>query len=398
MATFATQVWNGERIYMVGFGRAKTGTPHMKFPDVDDVGFQDDANASEHGQIVSSVAGLSDVFVKFNRMEISTAAKLYLVSADASIAAVTDPADGALSAKLEQKIKFDALKAGRTAFEVHYRWKDGPVIGRLYVVVYPRTVVPLRLHLVTVNGFANPGANFFGANCPTVASQQTQLQKFIRLVNHTWIPHGILLKAEATVYQTVWGATQIPSGSQSPTYNEMVMAGALSPNRSPASINVYVMGQWNFGLTAALGIPVAWATQQNLKYPAVPAVGVVQHLANAVYLNSGIPVAPSIVGHEFGHYMQLCSLAAGGAVQQWHSTGDTIGGAQGARDDLVSRRRVMYPITTLLPSGFSWRTDVGYGANVVGALITYRRLTQDITFEESNRARTAATGGNFYAV
>src|SRR5216684_2137083 len=311
MATFATQVWNGERIYMVGFGRARTGTPHMKFPDVDDVGFQDDANAGEHGQIVSSMVGLSDVRVKVYRMEISTAAKLYLVSADPTIVKVTLPADGSLAATQEQKIKFKAVKAGRTALEVRYHWKDGPVIGRLYVAVYARTVIALRLHLVTVNGFANPGANFFGANCPTVARQKARLLWFIQQVNHTWIPHGILLKPEATVYQTAWGATQIPSGSQSPTYQEMVVAGALSPSRSPASVNVYVMGQWNFGLTAALGIPVAWATQQNLKYPAAPGPGVVQHLANAIYLNSGIPVAPSIVGHEFGHYMELCSLAAG---------------------------------------------------------------------------------------
>jgi hypothetical protein len=397
MTNFATTVWDRERIYTVSFGRAKTGTPHMKFPDVDDVGFQDDANPSEHGQIASSMAGLTSVRVKVYRMEISTAAKLYAVSADPTIVKITDPADGALGATPEQKITFDAVKAGRTAIEIRYRWKDGPVIGRLYVAVYARSVIRLRLHLVTVNGFANPVANFFGANCPTVPKQQARLQWFIKQVNHTWVPHGIFLKPEATVYQTTWGATQIPSGSQSPTYQEMVKAGALSPSRSPASVNIYVMGQWNFGLTAALGIPVAWAKQQNLKY-ALPGLGLLQHLSNAVYLNSSIPVAASIVGHEFGHYMELCSLNAAGAVQQWHSTGDSIGGAEGVRDDLVSRRRVMYPITTLLGSGFSWRADVGYGNGVVGAFITYRRLTQDITFEESNRARTAAAKGSFYAI
>jgi len=398
MTDFATKVWDGERIYMAGFGRAKTGTSHMKFPDVDDVGYQDDAFPNEHGQIVSSMVGLKNVQVKVYRMEISAGAKLYIVSTDPTIVKVTDPADGVLAAKQEQKIKFDAVAAGRTTLEIRYKWKDGPLIGRLYVAAYAKTVIRLRVHLTTVNGFANPGANFFGANCPTVPKQQAQILKFLKGVNHTWVPHGVFLKPEATVYNTAWGAAQIPSGSQSPSYAEMVRAGALSPNRSPAAVNVYVMGQWNFGLTAALGIPVAWANQQNLKYRLPGMLGLVQHLGNAVYLNSSIPVAPSIVGHEFGHYMELCSLSAAGAVQQWHSTGDSVGLAEGVRDDLVSRRRVMYPITSLLGSNFGWRTDVGYGNNIVGAFLTYRRLTQDITFEESGRARTATTKGSFYAI
>jgi len=77
---FTTRVWNGERIYMVEFGRAKTGSPHMKFPDVDDIGFQDDGQPNEHGQVVSTMNGLTDVRVKFHRAEISRSAPLYLVS------------------------------------------------------------------------------------------------------------------------------------------------------------------------------------------------------------------------------------------------------------------------------------------------------------------------------
>jgi hypothetical protein len=394
---FTTQVWSDERVYMVEFGRAKTGPPHMKFPDLDNIGFQDDAYASEHGPIISSMAGLSDIRVKLFRTEISTSAELHIVSANPTVAKVTLPKDGKLSAAREQIIKFSAGLSGRTALEVRYKWADGPVIGRLYVQVYPRRNVPIRLHLVTVNGAGNPD-NFFGASCPTLARKQARLRWFIQQVNHTWIPHGIYLQPEATIYQSAWAAAQIGSASVSPTYNEMVMGGALSPNRSPASLNVYVMGQWTAGTMMALGIPVRWARQQNLLYPAAPGVGVVQHLSNAVYLRSSAFVEPVIVAHEFGHYMELCSLAANGSVQQWHSTGDTVGGAPGSRDDLVSRRRVMYPIVALMPPSFPWRNDVGYGVGKTGGFLTHRQLIQDITMQESTRARSATAGGSFFAV
>jgi hypothetical protein len=97
--------------------------------------------------------------------------------------------------------------------------------------------------------------------------------------------------------------------------------------------------------------------------------------------------------------MTLCSLNAGtGAVQQWHSTGDTPGNIQ-VRDDVVTRRRIMYPVATLLNATETWRNNTGYGAGLKGGFITYRQspAAQDITFEESGRARTAAGGANFYA-
>jgi len=394
---FTTRVWNGERIYMVEFGRAKTGSPHMKFPDVDDIGFQDDGQPNEHGQVVSTMNGLTDVRVKFHRAEISRSAPLYLVSTDPTVAKITQPADGKLGSDVAQTVKFSALAVGRIAFEVRYQWKDGPVLGRLYVQVYPRKNVPLRLHLVTVNGAGNP-VNFFGKSCPNLAAQQARLKWFIQQVNHTWIPHGIFLQPEATIYNTAWAAAQIGSASVSPNYNELVMGGALSPNRSAASINVYVLGQWTMGTTMALGVPVKWAKQQNLLYPVAPGLGVVQHLSNAVYLRSSQFVDPVIVAHEFGHYMELCSLAANGAVQQWHSTGDSVGGNPGVRDDIVSRRRMMYPIVVLMPPSFPWRNNTGYGVGKTGGFISYRSLAQDITLGESSRSRTAANGASFFAV
>jgi hypothetical protein len=75
-----------------------------------------------------------------------------------------------------------------------------------------------------------------------------------------------------------------------------------------------------------------------------------------------------------------------------------LGGAH-TRDDSVSRRRIMYPVVSLLGGAPSnWRDDTGYGNLLKGSFITHRRLpaAQDITFEESQRARIAAVAPGFY--
>jgi hypothetical protein len=73
-------MWAGERIYMVDFSRAKTGLPHRRFPDIDRHGYQDAANTSEHGPIVSAMATQEEVTVLFHRTEISTAATHFATS------------------------------------------------------------------------------------------------------------------------------------------------------------------------------------------------------------------------------------------------------------------------------------------------------------------------------
>jgi hypothetical protein len=46
----------------------------------------------------------------------------------------------------------------------------------------------------------------------------------------------------------------------------------------------------------------------------------------------------------------------------------------------------------------TWRNDVGYGNRMPGCMISSRQLSQDVTLDETNRARTAAgSAGNLYA-
>jgi hypothetical protein len=97
-----------------------------------------------------------------------------------------------------------------------------------------------------------------------------------------------------------------------------------------------------------------------------------------------------------GHYMSLTGLP-----NQGHSTGDlNVAAGTHTRDDLISRRRLMYPIVSLINAAPSnWRNNTGYGNLAAGSFVTYRRLpaAQDYTFEESQRARAATAAPGFFA-
>src|SRR5205807_1118225 len=116
MPDFRTTLWTGERVYTVDFGRAKTGGAHRRFPDVDDIGYHDDAFAAEHGPIISAMASQQRVTVRFHRTEISAGARLFAVSSDTGVVNITSPAGGLLVADRSQNIEFTAGNAaGRAA-------------------------------------------------------------------------------------------------------------------------------------------------------------------------------------------------------------------------------------------------------------------------------------------
>lgn len=395
MPDFNTTVFTTERIYMVDFSRARTGLAHRRFPDVDNAGYRDESFAAEHGPIVSAMVGQTRVTVKFSRTEISTSAKLFAVSTNPAVVAVTSPGGtGKLSSSRNQNIEFSAVSAGRAIIEIHYNFVDGPVIGRLYVVAYDRIRIPMRIHMLTVNGLNQPN-NFFSKACANRAQRVNRITDFVDKANESWVPHGVVF-AIADIVDTVWGVAEIPSGAQSPTINEMLIAGMNSPNRSAVSVNVFLVPSVNAGITG-MGISTASARQFGLVTPAAPPPPpAVQRFGSGLFLHSSSSATPQTIQHEMGHYMSLCGLP-----NQGHSTGDLdIVAGTHTRDDLISRRRLMYPVVSLVNAAPStWRNNTGYGNLAAGSFLTYRALpaAQDFTFGESQRARTATAAPGFFA-
>jgi hypothetical protein len=395
MPDFNSTIWTNERIYMVDFCRAKTGPAHRRFPDVDNAGYRDEAFAGEHGPIMSAMTGQTRVNVRVSRTEISTAAKLFAVSTNPAAAAITSPAGtGQLGSDRSQNIEFSAVAAGRAAIEIRYNWADGPVLGRLYVQVYDRIQLRMRVHLLTVNGLAQPHS-FFSKGCANRAERVARVTDFVNRANESWVPHGVVFTITDFV-DTTWGPAEIPSGAQSPTLIEMATAGMRSPNRSGLDVNVFIVPSVAAAITG-FGVSTASARAFGLVSPAVaPPPPAVQHFGSGLFLHSSSNATPQTIEHEMGHYMSLCGLP-----NQGHSTGDLdVAAGTHTRDDLISRRRLMYPVVSLLngaPS--SWRNNTGYDNLKAGSFITYRRLpaAQDFTFEESQRARTATAALDFYA-
>jgi len=262
----------------------------------------------------------------------------------------------------------------------------------LYVQVYARIRIPMRAHLLTVNGLGQPN-NFLSQVCATRAQRVARFKEFVSKASESWISHGVVL-AVAEVVDTVWGVAQIPSGVQNPSLMETLTAGMTSPNRSAVSINVFVVPSIAAPVTG-IGVSRAMAITMGLVAPAAPPPPpAVQHFGSGLYLHSASAATPQTIEHEMGHIMSLCALP-----NQGHSTGDLASGVH-TRDDLISRRRLMYPnvgLNNAAPN--NWRHDTGYGDHKAGSLVTYRRLpvAQDITFEESRRARDAATAPGFFA-
>ena len=395
---FKTTVWGGERIYMVDFSRARTGPPHRRFPDIDRHGYHDSAHPSEHGPIVSASTTQEGVTVLFHRTEISTTAALFAVSSNTGVLQITKPTtDGRLSSDRSQPIQFTAgANEGRAVIEIRYKWPDGPVIGRLYVQIYTPFQVLMQLHLVTVNGLGH-ASSFLGANCPNWEAKDRQIRKLIDGANEIWLPHGIVLAVDGPMVNTTWTQDQVPSGNHSLSDDECLQAGALSPQRLYDHVNVYLIPKTT-GKAAAFGISVPFAKQNDLTFPKFLRPDA-RNLANGLYIFTSLAHTGQSIAHEMGHCMSLTRLNAAPNDIQGHSTGDSTGGKQ-VRDDSVTRRRVMYPETSLRnASAAAWRNDTGYGPGQMGGFVTYRQLpeAQDITFQESQRARDS-TKSDFYAM
>lgn len=408
MVDYNTLVWDNERIYMVDFGRAPhRNHPNSRCPDVDRYGFMDDANAAEHGPIVSAMLGQGRVNVRFYRTEIAPGARLYAIPADGHSTIRMVSPTGALPARRACNLVFRPVSEGRTSIDIRYHWPDGPVIGRLYVAVRRRRRINVRVHLVTVNGMGQP-ANFLGQAPPgglnAATHQGNVIRTLIRGANHVLRPHGIEVRHRDTV-NTAWaaatfGPANFPAGNPRAgnaldPFDRLMHAMALSPNRSATRLNIYIADRNGFGAgvnvgnTVGLGPPLPWATAVGATWN--DAAGTA-HTGSGIWIHSGYAITGTILAHEFGHTLRLSSLTGAGVVNQWHAIGDFTA----SRDDSLTRRRLMYPITTLRNSSNTWRNRIG-GINTMGPLLVQRQLTQDGTLQESRRAYNNAVAANLYA-
>jgi len=385
LADFKVNIWDNQRIYLIDFGRAWAKQhPSRWCPDIDNIGYGDEAYPTENGPKVSARLGQPIVNVRFFRTEISTKARLYAIASDKNqTIRIITPSKGELPATRESTISFRPIKQGRTSIDIHYHWPDGPIIGSLYVEIRRTININIRAHIVSVNGQPH-GNDFLGETRPAALTaaqhQERRIRDLIKGANQVFEPHGLFLNLREIV-NTAWPLAIFGPAPYADILMCSLRAMAHSPNRSSTRINLYIVHGPSipFALTfVAIGPPVAFAIAKGARWPNTPAGKV----GSGIFVDSSAsPMTGSILAHEFGHNFSLTSLFPHGIG---HTVEDTPGSTP-CRDDIITRRRLMYPYTTLRNSNNNWRMNVGYGNNM-GSMLIQRRVARDVTFEESKRA------------
>jgi hypothetical protein len=407
-------VFRWERVVPVRFARAPdpddptvfSGPVDPDAPDPDDRGF---VASSEHGRAHpagSAVlpAGL-DQAVDFGvrpktrvcliRQDIDNGAPLFLSTETAGIISIDQPAinppsvAGALPSAPITLIKFRAQAAGQTRLEVRFGSETGPVIHRLEVVVNPMIDVRMTTHVPTING---PTLNDAAGNVLPADSNRTDqdILDFINDVNKIYFPYGIRIIPDAAVDRA--GVLNLAHQGAVDDVTEFNTTTAL--NRVAHSINAYFV--------PAI---VELTDPKNLVNPGtIGGVGLnlvtdpnhfgllVADFVTDATTNQNTPVDAHAVAHEVGHVLNLINDPTGQFVHVNRKVDPATGRENNVRDDIVSRRRLLYAFTDFGgPDGdHPYRDDVGFGDNVVGPMLSIKQLNNDPTDLEMAEARKSA--------
>ncbi len=406
---FSRQVFRWERVVPVRFIRAPDPNDPSVFsgpfdpdaPDLDDRGF-----VAWTGRGASHTAGSAvlpvglDQAVDFDsrpqtrvrlvRQEIGDGAPLFLTTESSGVVSVVQPATAALPVGHFVMIKLKAQAAGSTHLEVRFGSDSGPVIHRLEVIVSPMIDLRLTAHVPTVNGA--PINDVQGNPLPAASPRNDQnIFDFINQTNRIYFPYGIRLVPDATIDRA--GVLNLAHRGAVDDVTEFNTTTAL--NRVAHSLNAYFVPAI-VELTGAPphinpggigGVGLNLVTSPN-NFGLLIADRVTDFIHGGTTTN---PVLAQSVAHEVGHVLNLIDDPSGQFVHVNRKVNAGTGQEQDVRDDLVSRRRLLYAYTDIAADGsHPYRDDVGYGNLTPGGMLSVKQLNNDLTDMETASARSAA--------
>ena len=392
---FLIPVHKWTRIVPVRFLRAadmddasvESGPPDGNAPDPDDRGFL----PADHGCAVLPV-GIDESLdetrhpetrVRLNRQHMEEAGVLHVVSSDPARLEVTVPAPGAaLPAARMMMVKFKAKSAGEAFLEVRFGRAEGPVIQRLRVVVNPTRSVRLAAHVPTINGAAvNDPSGDPGDVVPSRSFRSDdEILGLIEEVNQIYFPYGIRFIPEPVIDRA--GVLDFRhQGFIHVLTGEFNRTTAL--NRVAGAVNMYFVPQIQFADTTIVN---HWGGAANSSRGAPRTFG---------SIIADMAVGGQTVSHELGHVLNLVKDRA---YQHVNTRMDPAhpGSGRNVRDDIVSRRRLMWAYTDFLHiDGMRYRDDIGYDIGNPGCMLTVKNIDGDPTDDEMaevmrNAARLAA--------
>ncbi len=347
----------------IRFTRAVTGVPVADAPEVDDRGFAMGSrpgtwgNSPARGAMVSIMEG-DTVRIRVLREDIDDTAPLFLTSTDTNVVSIAAPAAGG---PIPADGIFSLLGVRDycnrpVRVQVRLGAIDGPVLGEIEPHIFNLRRLRLVAHLVTINGTV------------TNRTAATLVNTF-QAVNRIWRPVGIEFiyneaqtrseningLAVAGTMTTRMNATTPGHAGNATDWSEFSRIINLNPVAN--HINIYFVQAANevFGLTF----------DNRVARP------------NGYGVVSADNATDNSVAHELCHYLNNPD----------HAQQAVAGGA--ARQDMWTRRRLMWTPSPYAATGIAHRDEVGYGARTRGAFITVKDLPAgvDTTDRETARAR-----------
>ncbi|WP_395852225.1 hypothetical protein [Cystobacter fuscus] len=358
-------VYKERRLVLVGFERAKTGTPSAQHPEIDVRG-----TISPEFAHISSVMQGDTIKVRMRRYQIDDAAKLYVTSADSSVIKVKTPASGEVPTGNTADVELEGVSGGNpkeTKLEVRFGTMDGPIIHQLILRCFTRLTVIITPHIVTIKqtGSMGPGS-----------TSTASVTDIMRIVSEIWRPHGITFRVQPVKNETISLAT---AGVVNNTPYPGEVLTVLGANSVPNTINVYFVRQLGVAGVLGYGFSRSYVTANSYPNP-----GIVLADVAAGWVHD-TEWAGNDLAHEIGHFFGL-----------WHV--DLKNGEANVRQDYLSRRMLMHNYNLEFPMG-DWRDDVDYGQNLGrarrGALVTYKDLAAVQADAECTTARATVVSGPY---
>lgn len=436
-------VHNSIRIFPVRFTRAPHATNanaddgpiDANAPDPDDRGFNK-CLRSGHGAAVLPVGFDPDLGtqaetrVKLCRINIADAADLYVTSSNPQMLEITDPKQeenntgtvvmkNKLPATNNAIVKFRVLRAGRCFLEVRFGAQDGPIIHRLQVIINRLRTLQVKAHAPVINGTIT--LTPAGAAAPVAA--QTQFNTRARIVtrfadvNKIYFPYGIKFNVMNTVDTDAHNFHA--QGCLDDRWRQNPGTGAWeSESNTLANHN----REGNGAINVIFVRQIIELTQDRTGIDTdVNLIGGMASSARTnpntftVYLADWAQEAQTIA-HELGHVLHLVNDPR--AVQCVHvnardrrNNPQVPGTGVNIRDDIVSRRRLMWAYTTI-PNNclrefpaigaagtnpvytyeniMAYRRNVGYTNNKVGVMLAIKNFKEDRTDLEMQEVQKSA--------
>lgn len=400
-----------QRICPVRFARAPhatnandiSGPPDANAPDPDDRGFTK-CLSTMYGAIVLPVgydpdlATQAETRVKLVRENIADDVPIYVCSGNDVKLEITSPVKIANGANAI--VKFKVKTHGKCFIEVRHGSETGPVLHRIQVVINSLRTIDIKAHVPIIN-------STFQLSAPVVPAQsvfntKAQIDARFLDVNKIYFPYGIKFDVMASVDNDVHNFL-IQGAIDLGTAEGGVMR---SHNRvGNGTINVIFVPQ--IVVTASNGVGGRnWVVPRDrIGGAASSAVG--NPIGFTVYLADWATEAQTIA-HEIGHVLNLVNDHNDPRFVHSNTRDDrrnpqVPGTGVRVRDDIVSRRRLMWAFTSIsarslrefpkiiptVPGSsptrpvynfeaiMTYREDVGYGTTKVGTMLAIKNFAQD---------------------